>query len=138
MPRALLDANVLVSGLISSGPPAALLAAWLAKSFELVASPSLLEELDEVLRRPKFRRYLTESDVDEFLTTIRGQAWLTNDPTEVEPGLTPDPRDDYLVALARSARVDYLVSGDADLTGLPDPHPPVLTPQAFLDTLTRA
>jgi predicted nucleic acid-binding protein len=49
--------------------------------------------------------------------------------------VTPDRGHDYLVALARAARADVLVSGDAHLTGLPDPDPPVLTPRGFLDRL---
>lgn len=53
----------------------------------------------------------------------------------VQPGLSPDPDDDYLVSLARAAAADYLVSGDSDLIGLVDAKPPVLTPRQFLDRL---
>ena len=45
--------------------------------------------------------------------------------------VTPDPGDDYFASLARAAGADYLVSGDAQLTGLEDAEPPVLTPRAF-------
>ncbi len=51
------------------------------------------------------------------------------------PGLTADPDDDYLVALARAAGADYLVSGDRHLLELTDPEPPVLTPREFLALL---
>ncbi len=54
----------------------------------------------------------------------------------VAPGLTPDPKDDYLVALARSAAAHFLVSGDPHLTELVNPRPPVLTPRAFLDIVS--
>jgi uncharacterized protein len=40
-----------------------------------------------------------------------------------------DPNDDYLVALAKVAGVRALVSGDRDLTEMPDADPPVLTPR---------
>jgi putative PIN family toxin of toxin-antitoxin system len=50
VPRAVLDTNVLVSALISpGGPSAALLLELRAGAFELVASPTLLAELREVL-----------------------------------------------------------------------------------------
>ena len=52
-----------------------------------------------------------------------------------QPGLTADPDDDYLVALAREAGADFLVSGDQHLTGLVDAVPPVLTPRQFRDQL---
>jgi predicted nucleic acid-binding protein len=48
---------------------------------------------------------------------------------------TPDPDDDYLVALAQKAGANCLVSGDGDLTGLADSQPPVFTPRAFFDSL---
>ena len=38
LPRVVLDANVLISGLIARGPPAALISAWLAGRFTLVVS----------------------------------------------------------------------------------------------------
>jgi len=58
---------------------------------------------------------------------------LVDDPSP-RPGLTPDPGDDYLVALAQKADAQYIVSGDAHLTQLTDPNPPVLTPHEFLET----
>ena len=51
------------------------------------------------------------------------------------PRISPDPDDDYLIALARAAGADYIVSGDSDLLDLTDPHPPVLTPRQFLNVL---
>jgi predicted nucleic acid-binding protein len=61
---------------------------------------------------------------------------LIDDPP-ARPGLSPDPDDDYLVALARAGAADYLVSGDRHLLGMADPEPPVLTPRQFHDLLTQ-
>jgi hypothetical protein len=41
-----------------------------------------------------------------------------------------------LIALARAARADVIVSGDSHLTELPDPTPPVRTPRQFIEQLT--
>lgn len=49
---------------------------------------------------------------------------------------TPDPDDDYLVALALAAGVDVLISGDTDLTDLPDCGIPVQTPRDFLTQIS--
>ena len=49
------------------------------------------------------------------------------------PGVSPDPGDDYLVALARACAADVLVSGDHHLVDLPDPRPPGVTPRMFVD-----
>lgn len=52
--------------------------------------------------------------------------------------MSRDPDDDYLIALARTARADALVSGDADLTDLDLTDLPVLTPRQFLEDLVAA
>ncbi len=130
--RVVVDANVLVSAVISSaGPPRAVLTAWTQERFELVASPALLEELREVLARPKLRRWVSDEAATAYLAGLGHDALLIEDPPPI-PGLTPDPDDDYLVALARAAGADYLVSGDRHLLELTDPEPPVLTPREFL------
>lgn len=135
------DPNVLISGAISTGPSARLVDLWLTqRPFELVACPALLAELEEVLMRPKFRRWLDVNVAQAFVQRIRDEAVLRDDP-EVLPGVTPDPDDDYLVALAREAKADYLISGDTDLCCLTDPKPPVLTPAgalALLESRTSA
>ncbi|MEJ7788178.1 MAG: putative toxin-antitoxin system toxin component, PIN family [Solirubrobacteraceae bacterium] len=133
--RVVVDANVLVSAVISSaGPPREVLTAWTQERFELVASPALLEELREVLARPKLRRWVSEQVAEAYLAGLGQDAMLIEDPPPI-PGLTPDPDDDYLVALARAAHADCLVSGDRHLLELTDPEPPVLTPRAFLALL---
>jgi putative PIN family toxin of toxin-antitoxin system len=133
--RAVINTGVLVSALISSrGAPARLLLAWRDGAFELVVSPHLLGELARVLRRPKFVPYVTSDEAASYVAMFARDAVVVEDP-EALPGLTPDPGDDYLVALARAAAADVLVSGDPHLTGLRDPRPPVLSPRAFLNRL---
>lgn len=133
MLRAVLDPGVLIAALISPrGAPAHVLAAWHDRHFELIVSTKLLDELSRVLRRDKFRPYVSLEEVDGYLQLLRADGTHVADPP-LEPGLTPDPDDDYLVALAREA--DYLVSGDSDLTELSDPRPPALTPRGFWERL---
>ncbi len=135
--RAVLDPNVLVSALLSPlGPPGRIVSDWIEGRFELVVSPDLLSELAEVLARPKFRRWITHQAGAEFVAGLAVDAHVVDDPP-AEPSLSPDPDDDYLLALARAANADYLVSGDNDLISLADPDPPVLAPRAFLDRVDR-
>jgi len=130
-----IDPGVLVSALLApAGSPAQLYERWVAGEFELVMCPHLLTELDTVLHRPKFGRYATVDEVDHYVAVLRGGASIVPDPPP-SPGLTRDPADDYLVALARAAGVDYLVAGDADLTSLIGLVPPVCSPAAFLSQL---
>lgn len=99
-----------------------------------MVSPNLLRELGQVLARDKFRRYVSLDEAEQYVRMVRRGAIVVGDPAEVPP-VTPDPKDDYLVALARAADARFLVSGDPHLSELVDPTPPVLTPRAFLDRL---
>ena len=126
---------MLVSAAISpSGPPRQILAAWVQERFELIASPALLDELVDVLARPKFRRFITTAVAAEFIDGLATDAVVVADPPE-PPEVSPDPDDDYLIALARVAHADYLVSGDRHLLDLTGLDLRVLTPRQFLELL---
>jgi len=87
-----------------------------------------------VLERPKFRRWVSTATATEFVDGIGEDALLIDDPP-AQPGLSADADDNYLIAPARAANADYLVSGDRHLLDLAHPQPPVLTPRQFLDLL---
>ena len=135
MQRIVCDVGVVISGLLTAdGPPGQVLDLWRDGAFDLIASPLWLAELDRVVARPKIARFIDAADAAELREAIVRQAVVVADPPS-EPGLTPDPGDNYLVSLARTAGADRIVSGDRHLLELEDPRPPVLTPRAFLDTL---
>jgi putative PIN family toxin of toxin-antitoxin system len=130
-----LDPGVLISALLSPcSAPARLYLLWLGGEFELVVCPHLLEELEGVLRRAKFGDLVTPDEVEEFVDVVRRGAITAENPVIAE-AVSRDPGDDFLVALAQAANVDYLVSGDKDLTSLATVSPPVLSPATFLDLL---
>jgi len=133
--RVVLDPGVLIAAFISAkGAPRALVRAWTDGAFELLVSPKLLAELGRVLARPKFRRYATEREARAYVAFLERFATLCAD-VESPARLSPDPGDDYLLALARSHLANFLVSGDADLCQVEKTEPPVLTPRAFLNRL---
>lgn len=133
------DPGVFVSALIGrrGSAPDLVLRAWVDDRLQIVVSTTLLDELNLVLARPKFRAYLDARTATEYVARIRRHATLIDDP-ETVPVVTRDRDDDYLVALARAAKVDALVSGDRDLveSGLTDP--PVWTPRELADRLRRS
>lgn len=129
--RVVLDPGVLVSALISpSGTPAKLLEDARGGALELIVSPLLLGELEDVLAREKFRRYVDRDTMLDYIVLLRRDAVLANDPTEEPPLRSADPDDDYLIALAYDQKA-VLVSGDKhllDLTG----GAPILAPADLL------
>lgn len=132
--RAVLDPNVLISAVLSrTGTPARLLRAWLAGDYELVVSPTLLAELTRVLAYPKISSRVSSAQALDLLDLLRRRADHRPDPDTPPTVHSPDPDDDYLIALAETATA-ALVSGDTDLTGLAN-RIPVHTPAAFRDLL---
>jgi putative PIN family toxin of toxin-antitoxin system len=129
--RVVLDPGVLVSALITpTGAPAKLLLEARAGGLELIVSPLLLGELEEVLGREKFRRYVDPGAVRDYIDLLRREGLAADDPEGPPPLRSADPDDDYLIALAKSQNA-VLVSGDShllDLAGLA----PILSPADFL------
>jgi uncharacterized protein len=135
--RAVLDPGVLVSALIApAGTPARLLEHARSGTFEIVASALLLEELEGVLARDKFRRYFGLDVVGRYVARLRSDAFVAADPAEPGPLTSSDPADDYLIALAFSQNA-LLVSGDSDLLDLVG-GAPILAPGDLLEALTAS
>jgi putative PIN family toxin of toxin-antitoxin system len=136
--RVVLDANVLISGLIGreDRAPRQLLDAWREARFELVVSPLLLAELRRVLAYPKLERWAGEDRGLAWIAGVTDRATLLADPGGPPIGFQ-DPKDEYLIALGRSADVDYLVSGDGPIQQIEVDGLCVITPRAFIDELNR-
>lgn len=118
--RAVLDTNVLVSGLIGEhGPPRQLIDAWLEGRYTLVSSLYQAEELNHVLSYPRIasRLRLEETELGLILAALLSEAEVTPGLLQLS-GVTRDPKDDPLVACAVEGKADYLVSGDRDLLDL--------------------
>ena len=134
MALVVLDCNVFVSALLSPyGGPAQILDLWADGDFDLVVSPLLLAELDKVLSRRKFHASIDSAHIEALMTALIEDAVVLPDDPSPRPSMTSDPGDDYLMALAHKADAQCVVSGDAHLTQLVDPSPPVLTPREFLE-----
>jgi len=133
--RVVLDPGVLVSAVLSqSGAPGEALDAWRDGAFDLVVSPLLLDELEEVLLGPRFSEYVIPDQVRAYVDALAVEGVAFDDP-EDPPRVTRDRDDDYLFALAIAAHADFIVSGDKDVTSVPSPPCPVLALRAFLDRL---
>jgi putative PIN family toxin of toxin-antitoxin system len=135
--RAVLDPNVLVSAFISQrgSSPDRIVRAWREGAFDLVVSPQLIAELSDVLARPKFSAQAAEGRAEAYIAALAGDAIHIDDPPD-PPAVSPDPGDDYLIALARAAHAHAIVSGDSHLIGLVDSTPPALTPRRFAEQFT--
>ena len=116
--RYVLDTNVIVSALLfENGKPAHALRHALANG-EVLLSLELLEELNEVLGRERFNRYVTSEEREEFLGVLVERAVLVEITENVQE--CRDPKDDKVLELALNGEAHCIISGDRDLLVL---HP---------------
>jgi putative PIN family toxin of toxin-antitoxin system len=79
----------------------------------IAISESLLNEYMEVLYRPKFDKYFTTKQRQEFLEVVVASAILFK-PVETV-NICRDPKDNMFLELALAAKASCLISGDPDL-----------------------
>ena len=135
--RLVIDTSTLVSAAlrVDSIPHQALLKAF--GSCDICASAETLTELQLVLDRKKFDRYLDRESRRAFVALIRRHAHLfavqNADTLDIKPPCR-DPGDTKFLTLALTATADALISSDDDLLVL---HPwrriPILSPAQFLN-----
>lgn len=129
--RFVFDTNTIVSALLlPDSKPRQALDRALDMGKILISMPALLE-LNEVIARKKFDKYLSEAKRKEFLAALVKHTELL----EVTEEITDcrDPKDNKFLELAVCGFADYIISGDSDLLVL---HPfrgiSILQPSAFL------
>ncbi len=130
--RVVFDTSTLISAALRVDSPPALAFRKALASLEICTSPDTLRELQTVLSRAKFDRYLDRSERSVFLELYRKFATSC----DVREGIRAcrDPKDDKFLALAVSCKAGVLVSSDRDLL---DMHPfreiAIATPADFLE-----
>ena len=109
--RLVVDTNVLVSALlVEHSLPAQLILLWREGRFDLLTSAEQLTELLRVTRYPKIRERLAPALAGRLINELRDLATLVADLPAVT--ISPDPDDNYLLALAAAGAADFLVTGD--------------------------
>ncbi len=118
MRRVVVDTNVWVSVLLNRhGFPAQVLTAFATGRFILLTSGPLLDELAEVLARPRIaRKYgVTQTDIDEVIALLRERG--TEVVTTGNFHLCRDPDDHVVLETAFRGKANMMVSRDEDLKG---------------------
>jgi hypothetical protein len=106
-----LDTNLLVSALLRrNSVPGLVLAAWHQNRYDLLTHPIQLEELRDVTRRGHIKDLIRPSQVGRLVNQIQRKAEVLHRVPRVQR--SPDPADDFLLALCEAGRADYLVTGD--------------------------
>ena len=112
--RAILDTNVLLSGIFFGGVPGRLLTAWQDERLALVLSPTILAEYHEAGAELAARYPALAAPLDSILTLLAQTATIVEAP-ELAEQVSADPDDDKFLACAIAARTPLIVSGDKHL-----------------------
>jgi uncharacterized protein len=142
MIAAVLDVNVLISAILGPlGHPRQIVLAWEANQFAVITSDGIIAELRANLRLPRIaRRYNVRNpqDVQWIEGLLRVQAQVVFVPHHEVRSVTGDPEDDLVLATARLAQADYLVTGDHGLLVLGQYEATkVVSPRDFLQGLAQ-
>jgi len=66
-----------------------------------------------VTQKPKLQKYFPQEKVDELLQFLKSISLFVEIQSNVQ--VCRDPKDNFLLAIAKDSQADYLVTGDQDL-----------------------
>ena len=110
--RVIFDTNILISFLIGrrlNNFPQLLF----DHKISWIVTDELIEELIEVLHRPKFKRYFSNEAITDLLELVDKSS--ENIILKTATNICRDPKDNYLISLAIDSGANFIVTGDADL-----------------------
>ena len=110
--KVIIDTNLWISFLIGTQLKS-LKSLLVEQTIQPILSEQLLQEIALVTQRPKLQKYFPQSKVNELIDFLKIIGLSINIKSEVS--LCRDEKDNYLLALAKDSKADFLITGDKDL-----------------------
>ena len=105
------DTNIFISYLlVPTSQPAKIVYLWQSGKFDVLTAQPQIDELMRVTRYPKIKERISTVLAGRFINDLRDLAIMVDDLPMVD--ISPDPYDNYLLAIASGGMADYLVTGD--------------------------
>ena len=111
--RLVLDTNTLVSRMLLPQGVAGRAVDKALAAGTLLASEDTMAELANVLARPKFNRYATLAERQQFLRLLGGVVRVI--PIQHRIQICRDPKVDQFLHVALNGEAQWLITGDQDL-----------------------
>jgi putative PIN family toxin of toxin-antitoxin system len=108
-----LDTNILISAVLSKTSKARQALDKAQNIGKVLMSSPVLLEIEEVLFRPKFDKYVTQIERRFFLSNFLKTVEFVEIRENIE--VCRDPKDDKILDLALSGEAKYIITGDQDL-----------------------
>jgi len=83
---------------------------------KIIFSLELIEEFLSVAHRPKFKKYFDKDDIEQLVDIFEVYGEIIEVKSNLK--LCRDPKDNFLLSLAKDADANYLITGDKDLLDL--------------------
>lgn len=87
-----------------------------SQSIIIVTCDEQIQELAEVFKKPKFRKYFTDEQIENFFELLEESSVKVDLKTKTV--LCRVLKDNYLISLAIDSNADFLITGDNDLIAL--------------------
>jgi hypothetical protein len=132
--KIILDTNVLVSGLISTGfPPMVLNEALFNENIVPCFSNSIFQEYQEVLARPKFSRFPDFIENSFIVLAQLRNKGVFFDPTQ-SVNLLKDKSDNKFLELAFESKAKFIITGNTlDFTLSDFDQTQIVSPKDFIE-----
>ncbi len=80
---------------------------------KVITTDQLINEIKLVTSRDKLKRYFNQDKVSELISLLD----ILADKVKIKKidKICRDPKDDFLLALSKESRANYLITGDKDL-----------------------
>lgn len=109
--RVIADTNIIVSAIFFEGKPREFLLEWFNNKFDLICSEEIYQEYIATIKRIS-EKYKDEVN-KEILSVLHDKLVFVQN--LYKDSYSRDPDDDKFINCARSAGIDFLVTGDKDL-----------------------
>jgi putative PIN family toxin of toxin-antitoxin system len=113
--KIVLDANIFVSAFFWGGNPRIVLERAINKTDELFISKEILDEIEEVIGRPKF--HAGKDEIEYYIKSIEEISNKIVPKNKIRRG-SRDITDNKYIECAITAGADYIISGDTHLLEL--------------------
>jgi putative PIN family toxin of toxin-antitoxin system len=110
--RLVIDTNLWISFIISKK------LMWLdtllyENKARILFSKELIEEINETIKKPKLKKYFKGNAIEEMLIAFDTYIDLIEVTSKIN--ICRDPNDNFLLALSKDGKANYLITGDKDL-----------------------